>query len=106
MIEKVIKEIDELSGIENKTVPEMFIKFNEEFGEFSAEVVKMLGNSYKPYDQEHLIEEMADSLQCLLCLYLKISKEKEFDLNEVIKAISVKNNKWRETIKTYTNNFK
>jgi NTP pyrophosphatase (non-canonical NTP hydrolase) len=106
MIEKVIKEIDELSEIENKTVPVMFIKFNEEFGEFSAEVVKMRGNSYKPYDQEHLIEEMADSLQCLLCLYIKISKEKQFELQEVIDAIYVKNNKWREKISQYTNNKK
>jgi NTP pyrophosphatase (non-canonical NTP hydrolase) len=106
MIEKIIKEINELSEIENKTVPEMFIKFNEEFGEFAAEVVKMLGNSYKPYDQEHLIEEMADSLQCLLCLYIKISKEKEFDLKEVIDQVSRKNNKWREKISQYTNNNK
>jgi NTP pyrophosphatase (non-canonical NTP hydrolase) len=105
-LEKVIKEIEELSKLENKQIPEMFIKFNEEFGEFAAEVIKMIGCSHKPYDEEHLKEEMADALQCLLCLYLKISREKNFDIKEVFEQVLIKNKKWKAKIAEYTHNLK
>ena len=99
-ISNVLQEIKELSELEQKQVPEMFIKFNEEFGEFAAEVMKMLGYSakHKHYDEEHLIEEMADAMQCLLCLYLKICNDKNILIEQVFETITVKNKKWKTVI--------
>lgn len=61
-ITELLKEITKLNELDCKTITEKFIKFNEEFGEFSAEVVKMLGLTQKPFDVDHLVEEAADTL--------------------------------------------
>ena len=104
---KILEEIAELNKLENKSIPEKILKFNEEFGEFSAEVVKLLGLSHKPYDREHLVEEMADTLQVLLSTYLNICVETgDITINDILNKIPEKNQKWREKMLEYTINLK
>lgn len=105
MITKILDEIYELNGIDNKTIPERFIKFNEEFGEFSAEYGKMIGISHKPYDKDHLVEEMADALQNMFSVYLDVCLAGGFPIEEVFEQILVKNQKWREKAPLYTKNY-
>lgn len=103
-IENILKEIDELNQIENKTIPEKFIKQVEEEGEFAAEVIKMLGLSHKEYDKEHLIEEMADALQVKFSLYLSICEKTGITMDEIFTKIVEKNKKWRTKLPEYTKN--
>ena len=70
----ILDDIKYLNGLETKSLEAKVLKFNEEFGEFSAEVVKLLGHTYKKYDRDHLLEEMSDALQCLLSIYLDIEE--------------------------------
>lgn len=105
-IEKIIEEINELNSLDGKTLTERFLKYNEEYGEFSAEVCKLVGISHKPYDREHLVEEMADAMQNLLSEYLDICSKTDITINEVFDTILVKNKKWREKAPLYTKNNK
>lgn len=103
-IEFLLKEIKELNSLECKTIPEKFVKQVEEDGEFAAEVIKMLGLSHKPFDCEHLLEEMADSLQVKLSTYLAICDRTGITMDNVFAKIIEKNQKWREKMKEYTIN--
>lgn len=102
LFEELIIEIKDLNVLEKKTIPEKFVKFAEEFGEFAAETVKMLGMSHKQYDRAHHIEEMADSLQVHVSTILSICEEKGIDFKEVLVEMKNKNGKWREKIPQYT----
>lgn len=104
MINEILDEIYELNHIDNKSVLERFIKYNEEFGEFNAEYCKFLGITHKPYDKEHLIEEMADTLQNLFSIYLAVGDECGFVFEDVIAKIYEKNDKWRDKIPHYVKN--
>lgn len=79
-IENIIKEIKELNSLDNKSIGERFIKFNEEFGEFSAEVGKLVGITHKEFDKEHLKEEMADFIQNSFALSLHAAEIAEIDI--------------------------
>lgn len=103
IFDEIIKEIKELNDLDNKSISERVLKFNEEFGEFSAELCKVVGITHKPYDEEHLIEEAADALQCQLSLILGVCKIMKIDFNDILEAILIKNNKWRSKIPEYTN---
>ena len=102
LFEELIIEIKDLNVLEKKTIPEKFVKFAEEFGEFAAETVKMLGMSHKQYDRAHHVEEMADSLQVHVSTILSICEEKGIDFKEVLVEMKNKNGKWREKIPQYT----
>ena len=102
LFEELIAEIKDLNVLEKKTIPEKFVKFAEEFGEFAAETVKMLGMSHKQYDRAHHVEEMADSLQVHVSTILSICEEKGIDFKEVLIEMKKKNGKWREKIPQYT----
>lgn len=103
-ITNIIEEIQQLNGLDGKTIPERIIKFNEEFGEFNAELGKFIGITHKPYDKPHLVEEMADAMQNLYSIYLAVCEEAEIDFVDVIKEIEKKNKKWREKAPQYTKN--
>ena len=100
----IISEIKELNTLDNKTIPERILKYDEEFGEFSAELCKLLGLTHKPYDKEHSTEEMADVIQVLFSIYLDICTKTGITMEEVFDEIPIKNNKWREKIPNYTKN--
>lgn len=102
MIKLIIKEIQELNHLDGKNLLERMVKFNEEYGEFSAEVCKMQGISHKPFDEPHLKEEMADAMQNLFSVYLEICELRGFGIDEVFAEILVKNKKWREKAPLYT----
>jgi len=104
-IYELVSEIEELNGLDNKTLPERIIKFNEEFGEFNAEVGKLIGITHKPYDKEHLIEEAADFLQNTFSVLLETSKRAGFTLDDIYAEIKVKNQKWRSKVPLYTKNL-
>lgn len=103
LLEKIINEIQELSELENKSLERRIIKFNEEFGEFNAEVVKYLGDTPKPFDLPHLVEEGTDSLIVMLSIILKVCKIFDLSFNAFLYEAIRKNEKWREKIPNYTN---
>ena len=103
-LEKILEEISELNKVDGKKFLERFLKYNEEYGEFSAEVCKLIGITQKPYDKDHLIEEMADAIQNLFSVYLNVCEIGEFSIEDVFEQILVKNKKWRECYPKYTNN--
>jgi NTP pyrophosphatase (non-canonical NTP hydrolase) len=102
-LEKILNEISELNHLDGKKFLERFLKYNEEYGEFSAEVCKLIGITQKPYDEDHLIEEMADAIQNQFSVYLNVCEIGKFSIEEVFKKIIVKNQKWRECYPKYTN---
>lgn len=104
-INKIISEIKELNGIDGKTLTERGLKFNEEYGKFCAEVCKFVGITHKPYDREHLVEEMADAQQNLFSIYLDICQKTDITIEEVFDTILMKNKKWREKAPLYTKNI-
>lgn len=104
-INKVLEDIKRVSLLENKGIPERIIKFNEEFGEFTSEIVKLLGFTHKPYDEEHLIEEGADALQVLISIIFRISQEKNIDFQRFIDAMETKTAKWESKIPDYRCNL-
>ena len=106
MKKEILEEIKELNGIDGKTLPERVLKFNEEFGEFSAELGKFIGITHKPYDKPHLIEEMADAMQCLCSIYVDVCDKADFTMEDVFNEITEKNKKWREKAPQYTKNLK
>ena len=95
------EEIKSINEMEVKSTDAKILKFFEEFGEFVAEYIKFKGYTYKPYDKEHLIEEMADALQCLLSIYADVEKETGITINNVLLEMFVKNKKWIDKISEY-----
>lgn len=106
MRKEIINEIKELNGIDNKNLLERMVKFQEEYGEFNAEVGKMIGITHKPFDKVHLKEEMADAMQCMFSIYLDICEKQGFDIDDIFDEIVVKNKKWREKVPLYGKNKK
>lgn len=103
-INTILQEISEINSLENKTIAEKFLKQIEEDGELAAEVLKMIGLSYKPFNREHLIEEMADSLQVKFSTFLAICDKTDITMEDVLTKIREKNEKWRSKISEYTIN--
>lgn len=103
LLQKVINEVEELSILENKPLEGRIIKFNEEYGEFSAEIIKLLGYTYKTFDRQHLIEEGTDAGIVFLSIILKLCKLLDIEFNEFLEIAVVKNQKWRDKMPHYTN---
>ena len=106
IFENVVNEITRINSLEIRSIDGKIVKFNEEFGEFCAEIIKAEGLTPKPYNREHLIEEAADSLQMLISIQLDVCKKMDIKFDEVLDAILVKNVKWENNIKKYTVNEK
>jgi NTP pyrophosphatase (non-canonical NTP hydrolase) len=104
-MDELLAEIEELNALDNKTLPERIIKFNEEFGEFNAEVGKLIGITHKPYDKPHLIEEAADFLQNAFSVLVATGELAGFTLDDIYNEIKVKNQKWRSKAPLYTKNL-
>lgn len=101
---KVIDDIERLNGLDSKSIPEKVLKFNEEFGEFSQELIKLLGFTHKPFDEEHFVEESGDSLQVLLSIQLAACRLKGIDFERILDKVLEKDKKWEEKMKEYTRN--
>ena len=99
--EILISEIRRINKLDGRTISDRFLKFNEEFGEFAAEVVKMQGQSHKPYDEEHLIEEGTDALQCLMSIILDICDLKQIEFQQFLTEMFYKNAKWEDKIREF-----
>ena len=99
-------DINRINKIESKDIGFKFMKFNEEFGEFNAEYIKFKGLTYKEYNRNELLGEMADSLQVLLSIYDHIGGETNITIKDVLEKISEKNIKWETKIKDYKKNKK
>jgi len=102
--EEILKEIRSINESETKGLKDKILKFNEEFGEFNAELIKKLGLSYKEYNEDDLKSEMADTLQCLFSIYEQIFKETNLNMEDILKEIKVKDKKWLDNIEKYTKN--
>lgn len=101
LFKKLIEEIQELSELENKPLEARMNKFNEEYGEFSAEIIKLFGYTQKDFKYEDLIDEGADALIVLLSIILKLCTSLNIDFDEFLSAGIEKNIKWREKIPQY-----
>lgn len=99
---KLIDDVDRINNIDGKSIPERVMKFNEEFGEYITEAIKLLGFTYKPFDREHFIEESADSLQTMLSVQLAACKLAGVDFQEILDKMPEKNRKWEDKAKQYT----
>lgn len=99
---QILQDVSRMNRIDTKTISEKVLKFNEEFGEFSQELIKLLGFTHKPYDEEHFIEEAADSLQVLLSIQLAACELKGIEFYRVLVALLEKNKKWEAKSKEYT----
>lgn len=97
----VIEEIRRLVKLENKTLEQKCLKFNEEFGEFAAEIIKFLGLTHKEYSREHLLEECADVQQVLLSIFVDIEQKTGITIEEIFETIPEKNTKWLMKISQY-----
>ena len=64
----------EVNKYETKTFGVKIIKLFEEFGEFSAELVKQRGESYKEFNRDDLFEELADVQILMSSLYEDMKK--------------------------------
>ena len=104
MFYKVTDDINRINQLESKDIGFKFMKFNEEFGEFNAEYIKFKGFTYKEYDKEELISEMADALQVLLSIYNHIGNETNITFSDILEKIIEKNEKWERKIKEYKRN--
>jgi hypothetical protein len=98
----ILHSVSRINRIDTKTIPEKILKFNEEFGEFSQELIKLLGFTHKPYDEEHFIEESADSLQVLISIQLAACELKGIPYVKILEALLEKNKKWEAKLKEYT----
>ena len=98
---KLYKEIKEINKIESKSTEFKFIKFNEEFGEFNAEYLKLVGLTYKKYNEADLKSEMSDTLQVLLSIYSDIEDKTGITIQDVFDEMIIKNEKWKNKIKEY-----
>jgi NTP pyrophosphatase (non-canonical NTP hydrolase) len=103
-LDNLIKDIARVNQIDNKSIPERVMKFNEEFGEYITETIKLMGFTYKPFDREHFIEEGADSLQTLLSIQLAACEKAGVDFQEVLDRMPEKNRKWEDKSRQYTRN--
>ncbi len=103
-MKEIIEEIKEFNSKDGKTLPERIIKFNEEFGEYNAEVGKLIGITHKPYDEDHLLEESADYLQNTISVLLETCESAGFTFQDIVDKVKVKNKKWREKAPLYTKN--
>ena len=106
LFEKVYNDIVEINKSETKSIPDKIMKFNEEFGEFNAELIKMRGESYKEYSEDALKSEMADPFQVLLSIYTEIFKLTNITIESLLEEVIIKDKKWLEMIKDYTKNTK
>lgn len=104
IIQNIISEIKELNSLDNKSITERTLKYGEEYGEFCAELGKLIGITHKPYDRTHLVEEMADTIQNLFSIYIGICDITDITIEEVLENVLIKNNKWRNKIPLYTRN--
>lgn len=104
-MEEVLKEVRRLSSLENKGILERVLKFNEEFGEFAAEIGKLIGYTYKEYDEEHLVEEGADALIVLYSIIFKICDRQGIKFERFIEKMKEKNVKWDNKIPLYRTNL-
>lgn len=97
-----VEDVRRINSLEPKNLERKIIKFNEEFGELNAEIIKLLGYTYKPYDKAHLIEELADTLQCLLSMMADIEEKADITIEkDILPALLKKNQKWESKIQEY-----
>lgn len=97
----IYKDIERINKLEIKDIGFKFIKFNEEFGEFCAEYLKYKGLTYKEYNREELLGEMADALQVLLSIYTHIGEETNISIDDILEKILKKNKKWENKLTEY-----
>jgi len=99
---QMYSDIANINFLETKPTEFKFVKFNEEFGEMCAEYLKLKGFSYKLYNKDELLGEMADTLQVLLSIFSDIEKETDIFMSDVIEKVKEKNIKWKNKINEYT----
>lgn len=89
--QSIIDEIEELILKSDRTIETASLKTVEELGEFISAHFGL--NSYKETTPDHLQEEMADLMQCVISLYVLVNQKYPFDINKIL---AEKNIKWKQ----------
>lgn len=97
-----LNNVIKLSRLEPKSVSVKFMKFNEEFGEFAAEVIKAMGYTHKHYDKDHLVEEAVDTVQVLVSILVSLFDELDIDVDQFLSKVTEKNEKWERVMNEYS----
>jgi NTP pyrophosphatase (non-canonical NTP hydrolase) len=98
-IDKIYDLVSKVSQLEQSDITKKGLKLNEEVGELSAEILKLVG--YKHHNdtseeiRQHLLEEAADSLIIIFDILVIQGYTKE----EIVKTCGNKINKWVDQIK-------
>lgn len=105
---KVVKEIDRLNKLDKKSPSKRMCKVIEEVGELAQAVNKTTGiKRLKPEDTKeaimaNILEEGADSIQCIISLLLKY----KFTAKQIVDAMNEKNVYWEKVMKDKKKNKK
>ena len=97
-LDKIYDLVQEVSHLELPDITKKGLKLNEEVGELSAEILKLV--DYKHHDdtkeqiRQHLLEEAVDSLIMIFDILVMQGYTKE----EIINAGEEKINKWLNQI--------
>jgi len=98
MLEDIYQEIKELDSTDPCSISEAVCKFSEESGEWIREINKTTGRKIlKESIQEvhdNIKEEAADTLQNLLLICGRF----DITMEDLIKEVQKKNQKWKEQI--------
>lgn len=91
---EVLKEIEELSLVNEKSVEQICMKLAEETGEVNQAALSYLkasGSNYKSLGSEDVKEECADVLMVALSLFYKVGGTNE----ELSDLLEFKTTKWK-----------
>jgi NTP pyrophosphatase (non-canonical NTP hydrolase) len=97
-LEDIYKEIKELDSTDTCSISEAVCKFSEESGEWIREINKTTGRKILKESLEevhdNIREEAADTLQNLLLICSRFN----ITLDDLLKEVQKKNQKWKEQI--------
>ena len=98
MLNEIYKEIKELDSTDPCSISEAVCKFTEESGEWIREINKTTGRKIlkESIEEVHdnILEEAADTLQNLLLICGRF----DISLEDLMKEVQKKNQKWKDQI--------
>jgi len=101
MLNKIWDEVEFVNILETRSIEGKFLKLTEELGELAAEVIAMQGQTYKDFNREKLVEEMADTLLMVYSIFSELLKMSGSTKLDLFTSCESKMIKWKEKIKDY-----
>ena len=101
MFNRIWERVEKVNPLETRSIEAKFLKLTEELGELAAEVIALQGQTYKEFDKENLIEEMADTLLMIFSIFSELLTMTETDKEDLFAACETKLIKWESMIRYY-----